>query len=64
MRATIGTLDRGLDEELTSRLGRARGHAAGSRRVAPGRRGRVEEAAATGLEAIAKAYEGWLRAAG
>ena len=64
MQATVGTLDKGLDETLTSRLGAAKGHAqqlADSLKVA-------EEASkkrpATGLEAIATAYEGWLKGGG
>ena len=64
MRDTIGTLDSGLDETLTTRLATAKGHAqqlADSLKVA-------EEASktrpATGLEAIATAYEGWLKGGG
>jgi hypothetical protein len=64
MRDTVGTLDDGLDQTLTTRLATARGHAvqlADSLRVA-------EEASrrrpATGLETIASAYEGWLRGGG
>jgi hypothetical protein len=64
MRATIGTLDKGLDETLTTRLATAKGHAeklADSLKVA-------EEASKmrpeTGLETIAKAYEGWLKEGG
>ena len=64
MQATVGTLDKGLDETLTSRLGAAKGHAqqlADSLKLA-------EEASqkrpATGLEAIATAYEGWLKGGG
>jgi hypothetical protein len=64
MRETVGTLDEGLDRELTTRLATAQGHAqalADSMRAA-------EEVARTrprtGLEAIASAYEGWLREGG
>jgi hypothetical protein len=64
MQSTIGTLDKGLDETLNTRLATAKGHAeklADSLKVA-------EEASkkrpATGLEAIAKAYEDWLGGGG
>lgn len=64
MRTTVGTLDRGLHQELEGRLGTARDHAvdlANSMRAA-------EEVSRTrprtGLEAIATAYEGWLRGGG
>jgi hypothetical protein len=64
MQDTVGTLDDGLDQTLTTRLEAAKGHAvqlADSLKVA-------EEASrrrpATGLETIATAYEGWLKGGG
>jgi hypothetical protein len=64
MRATIGTLDRGLDEELTSRLGRARGHAEDLAKSLQAAEDVSKRRPLTGLEAIAKAYEGWLQGGG
>jgi hypothetical protein len=64
MRATIGTLDRGLDEELTSRLGRARGHADELAKSLQAAEDVSKKRPLTGLEAIAKAYEGWLQGGG
>ena len=64
MRATIGTLDRGLDEELTSRLGRARGHAEELAKSLQAAEEVSKKRPLTGLEAIAKAYEGWLQGGG
>ena len=64
MRATIGTLDRGLDEELTTRLGRARGHAEDLAKSLQAAEDVSKKRPLTGLEAIAKAYEGWLQGGG
>jgi hypothetical protein len=64
MRATIGTLDRGLDEELTSRLGRARGHAEELAKSLQAAEDVSKKRPLTGLEAIARAYEGWLQGGG
>jgi hypothetical protein len=64
MRATIGTLDRGLDETLTTQLETAKGHAtklADSLKAAEEVSKKRPE---TGLEAIAGAYEDWLRGGG
>jgi hypothetical protein len=64
MQDTVGTLDAGLDQTLTTRLASAKGHAeqlADSLKVAEEASKKRPE---TGLEEIAKAYEGWLRGGG
>jgi hypothetical protein len=64
MRDAVGTLDTGLDETLNARLGRARGHAQELANSLQAAENVARTRPSTGLEAIASAYEGWLRGGG
>jgi hypothetical protein len=64
VRTQIGTLDEGLDRELTDRLGRAKVQAGRLAESLQAAEDVAKRRPSTGLEAIASAYEGWLRGGG